>query len=263
MSSIVSRQTYKLPKSTISHALQAPCTLQKTPSRSSRRVSSGPRNALEAARQWKAKLLLTSTSEVYGDAQQCPQTEDYFGNVNPFGPRSCYDEGKRVAEALVFAYKHEHSLDLKVARIFNAYGPGMRGSDGRVISSFISRALRGEDVLVNGSGDATRSFQYVGDCVNGLRTLLESAWNEGPVSLGCDAEISINELARIVVQRVASITGNREVAIQYRDAMADDPMRRRPDCSLAKRVLSWTPKVELADGLEYTIAWHIQRMSAD
>jgi UDP-glucuronate decarboxylase len=222
----------------------------------------GTRNALEAARQWKAKLLLASTSEVYGDAQQCPQTEDYFGNVNPFGPRSCYDEGKRVAEALVFAYRHEHSLDLKVARIFNAYGPGMRGSDGRVISSFISRALRGEDVLVNGSGDATRSFQYVDDCVGGLRALMESAWNEGPMNLGCEAEISINDLARIIVQRVAAITGNREVGIKYRDAMVDDPMRRRPDCSLARKVLNWNTKVELADGLGCTIGWHMQDMSA-
>ena len=222
----------------------------------------GTRNALEAARQWNAKLLLASTSEVYGDAKQCPQTEDYFGNVNPFGPRSCYDEGKRVAEALVFAYKHEHALDLKVARIFNAYGPGMHGTDGRVISSFISRALCGEDLLIHGSGDASRSFQYVGDCVNGLRILMESAWNEGPVNLGCEDEISINDLARIVVQRVASITGNREAGIKHGDAMVDDPVRRKPDCTLARRILDWTPKVELSDGLEYTIAWHVQMMSS-
>jgi UDP-glucuronate decarboxylase len=163
----------------------------------------------------------------------------------------------------VFAYKHEHSLDLKVARIFNAYGPGMRGSDGRVISSFISWALRGEDVLVNGSGDATRSFQYVGHCVSGLRALMESTWNEGPINLGCEAETSINDLARIVVQRVSAITGNREVGIKYKDAMVDDPMWRRPDCSLARRVLDWTTKVELADGLECTIAWHMQQMSVN
>jgi UDP-glucuronate decarboxylase len=221
----------------------------------------GTRNALEAARQWNAKLLLASTSEVYGDPKQCPQTEGYFGNVNPFGPRSCYDEGKRVAEALVFAYKHEHSLDLKVARIFNVYGPGMRGTDGRVISSFISRALCGEDVLVNGSGEATRSFQYVGDCVSGLRTLMDSTWNEGPINIGCEAEISINDLAQIVVQRVAAITGKRQVGVKYGDAMVDDPMRRKPDCSLARRVLHWIPKVELSDGLENTIAWHMQKMS--
>jgi UDP-glucuronate decarboxylase len=221
----------------------------------------GTRNALEAARQWKAKFLLASTSEVYGDALQCPQTEDYFGNVNSFGPRSCDDEGKRVAEALVFAYKHEHSLDLKVARMFNAYGPGMRGTDGRVISSFISRALRGEDVLINGSGDATRSFQYVADCVSGLRALMESAWNGGPINLGCEAEMSINDLARVVVRRVASMTGQQEVGIQYKEAMADDPMRRRPDCPLARRVLSWTPQVEFSDGLDDTIAWHMQKMS--
>jgi UDP-glucuronate decarboxylase len=161
----------------------------------------------------------------------------------------------------VFAYKHEHSLDLKVARIFNVYGPGMRGTDGRVISSFISRALCGEDVLVNGSGEATRSFQYVGDCVGGLRTLMDSTWNEGPINIGCEAEISINDLAQIVVQRVAAITGKRQVGVKYGDAMVDDPMRRKPDCSLARRVLHWIPKVELSDGLENTIAWHMQKMS--
>jgi UDP-glucuronate decarboxylase len=125
----------------------------------------------------------------------------------------------------------------------------MSGTDGRVISSFISRALRGEDVLINGSGDATRSFQYVADCVSGLRALMESAWNEGPVNLGCEAEISINDLAQIVVRRVASMTGNEKVGIQYKKAMVDDPMRRRPDCSLARRVLNWTPKVDFSDGL--------------
>jgi len=188
----------------------------------------------------------------------CPQPESYRGNVDCFGPRSCYDEGKRVAEAMVYAYRLEHGLDLKVARIFNAYGPGMRGTDGRVISSFISQALRGKDVIINGQGNATRSFQYVEDCVDGLRALMESDWGGGPINIGCETETSIVDLANLVVQRVSKLAGGRVSGLRHGEPLPDEPVRRKPECALARRVLGWSSKIDLAEGLDRTIMWHMQ-----
>jgi UDP-glucuronate decarboxylase len=152
----------------------------------------------------------------------------------------------------------EHCLDVKVARIFNAYGPGMRGSDGRVISSFIAQSLRGRDVIVNGQGNATRSFQYVGDCVVGLRALMESSWGGGPINIGCEVEMSILDLAELVVQRVSELAGGRPANIRHGQPLPDEPVRRKPDCALAKQVLGWSSKIDLAEGLDRTIKWHMQ-----
>ena len=236
----------------------SPIHFTKTPISILETCYQGTRNALEAARDWKATLLLASTSEIYGDAQVCPQPESYHGNVNCFGPRSCYDEGKRVAEAMVYAYRLEHGLDLKVARIFNAYGPGMRGTDGRVISSFISQALHGKDVIIYGQGDATRSFQYAEDCVGGLQALMESIWVGGPINIGCETETSITDLAELVVQRVSKLAGVEIANIRHGDQLPDEPLLRKPDCALAKRVLGWSSKTDLAEGLDRTIKWHMQ-----
>lgn len=194
----------------------------------------GTKNALEAAHTCNARLLLASRSEVYGDAQMYPQPESYRGNVNCFGPRSCYDKGKRVAEALVYAYRLEHGLDLKSARIFNVYGPGMRGTDGRVISNFISQALRREDVIIHSQGNATLSFQYVEDRFDGERALMESDWGGGPINIGCETETSIIDLATLVVQRVSKLAGGRISDIRHGDPLPDEPLRRKPDCALAR-----------------------------
>jgi UDP-glucuronate decarboxylase len=159
---------------------------------------------------------------------------------------------------MVYAYRLEHGLELKVARIFNAYGPGMRRTDGRVISSFISQALRGEDVIIHGQGNATRSFQYVEDCVDGLRALMESDWGGTPINIGRETETSIIDLATLVVQRVSTLAGRRVSGIRHGDPLPDEPLRRKPDCALARRVLGWSSKIDLAEGLDRTIMWHMQ-----
>lgn len=160
---------------------------------------------------------------------------------------------------MVFAYRLEYSLDLKVARIFNAYGPGMSATDGRVISAFIAQALSGKDVEIFGDGTVIRSFQFVDDCIQGLQSLMENGWRGGPINLGCEVETSISDLAQLIVKKVASSTGHPCVGIRYGDATPDDPFRRRPDCSLAKSVLCWSAKVDLVDGVDQTIAWHLRR----
>jgi UDP-glucuronate decarboxylase len=159
---------------------------------------------------------------------------------------------------MVYAYRLEHGLDLKIARIFNAYGPGMRGTDGRVISSFVAQALSGEDVIIYGQGNATRSFQYAGDCVDGLRALMESTWDGGPINIGCETETSIIDLAELVVQRVSKLAGVRIANIRHGDPLPDEPLRRQPNCALAKRVLGWSSKTDLSEGLDRTIKWHMQ-----
>lgn len=187
----------------------------------------------------------------------CPQSESYYGNVNSFGPRSCYDEGKRVAEALVYAYRLEKNIDVRIARIFNAYGPGMRPDDGRVVPNFISAAIEQRDMEVSGDGTAIRCFQYVGDCVLGLYKLMQSSCTT-PVNIGCDREISIADLARLVSDIVARKTAASPVKVKFADGLDDDPVRRRPDISMAKRTLQWYADVGLEQGLEMTVDWFLK-----
>ncbi|KAF7193824.1 UDP-glucuronic acid decarboxylase 1 [Pseudocercospora fuligena] len=223
----------------------------------------GTRNVLDKARQWKARLLLASTSEVYGQAERDPQDETYLGNVNCFGPRSCYDEGKRVAEALAYAYRvlYGNVPLTRVARVFNAYGPGMHPDDGRVVTSFIQAAIRGEELVITGDGQSTRCFQYVDDCVTGMIALMESTWEGGPMNIGRETETTIEELAHAVIRSVSKATGGPESGIVYRAAPPDDPVQRRPDCALARRVLGWSAQTDLLEGLQRTIKWHLKEHS--
>ncbi len=211
--------------------------------------SLGTRNMLEVARRNNARFLLTSTSECYGDPAVHPQTETYWGNVNPVGPRSCYDESKRFAEALTMAYHRAHGVRTNIARIFNTYGPRMKLDDGRVVPSFLDQALCGRPITVFGDGSQTRSFCYVSDLVDGLYRLMLSG-ERYPVNLGNPDEMTIGAFA----ERIQRLTGNR-CGIEYRPLPQDDPKRRRPDISKARQVLGWEPKVGLEDGLRETIAY--------
>lgn len=211
----------------------------------------GAMNMLGLAKRTGAKILQASTSEIYGDPSIHPQTEDYWGNVNPIGTRSCYDEGKRVAETLFFDYHRKHAIPIKVARIFNTYGPRMHPNDGRVVSNFIVQALKGEDITIYGDGSQTRSFCYVSDLVDGLVRLMASPpETTGPINLGNPGEFSMLELA----ERVLSLVGSAS-RIVNRPLPADDPRQRQPDISIAKRDLGWAPTVALEDGLRETIAY--------
>ena len=219
----------------------------------------GAINMLGLAKRVKAKILQASTSEVYGDPHVHPQTEDYWGNVNPIGPRSCYDEGKRCAETLFFDYWRQHKLGIKVARIFNTYGPRMHPNDGRVVSNFVMQALRGEAITLYGEGTQTRSFCYVDDLVDGLIRLMESPGDvTGPINLGNPSEITIKTLAETIIE----MTGSKSV-IEYRPLPTDDPRQRQPDITRAKDVLGWRPSTPLRAGLEKTIAYFEGVLSAD
>jgi len=212
---------------------------------------SGSINMLGLAKRIKCKILQASTSEVYGDPMQHPQKEDYWGNVNPIGPRSCYDEGKRCAETLFFDYYRQHNLDIKVIRIFNTYGPRMHPSDGRVVSNFIVQALKGKDITLYGDGNQTRSFCFVDDLIDGMIKMMNSRKGfTGPVNLGNPNEKSILELAELIID----MTGSNSKIIN-KDLPQDDPVRRQPDISLASKELKWKPSVELADGLKETIKY--------
>ena len=209
----------------------------------------GAINMLGLAKRTRAKILQASTSEVYGDPEVHPQPESYNGSVNPVGLRSCYDEGKRCAETLFFDYRRQHDLRIKVARIFNTYGPNMQPNDGRVISNFIVQALKGEDITVYGDGSQTRSFCYVDDLVEGLiRLMATDGQLTGPINLGNPAEFTIKELAKKIIAK----TGTKSVIV-FRDLPEDDPMQRCPDTGLAEKELEWKPIVFLDDGLEKTI----------
>ncbi|HUA77710.1 MAG TPA: UDP-glucuronic acid decarboxylase family protein [Acetobacteraceae bacterium] len=211
----------------------------------------GAINMLGLAKRTKAKVLQASTSEVYGDPEVHPQTEDYRGNVNPLGPRACYDEGKRCAETLFFDYYRQHGTRIKVVRIFNTYGPRMHPSDGRVVSNFIVQALRGEDITIYGDGSQTRAFCYVDDLVAGLVGMMATPDAEtGPVNLGNPHEIPVRELA----ERIIRLTGTRSRIVR-RPLPADDPTQRCPDIGLARRLLDWEPTVTLEVGLERTIGY--------
>jgi len=211
----------------------------------------GAINMLGLAKRLRAKILQASTSEIYGDPDVHPQTEDYWGNVNPIGPRSCYDEGKRCAETLFFDYWRQHRLRIKVARIFNTYGPRMHPNDGRVVSNFIVQALLGRDITIYGDGQQTRAFCYVDDLVDGLVRLMKSRDEvTGPINLGNPQEFSIADLA----SKIIDLTGSKSRLV-HRPRPQDDPRQRRPDISAAKEDLGWAPRMVLVEGLQKTIAY--------
>jgi len=229
----------------------SPIHYQFDPVQTTKTSVHGAINMLGLAKRVKAKILQASTSEIYGDPTIHPQTEGYWGNVNPIGPRSCYDEGKRCAETLFFDYWRQHKLPIKVARIFNTYGPRMHPNDGRVVSNFIVQALSNQDITVYGDGSQTRSFCYVDDLVDGLMRLMETPENvTGPVNLGNPGEFTIRELADMTIQ----LTGSSS-KIVYKPLPPDDPRQRRPDIALAQKVLGWAPKVQLREGLAKAIAY--------
>ena len=229
----------------------SPIHYQFDPVQTTKTSVHGAINMLGLAKRVKAKILQASTSEVYGDPAQHPQREEYWGNVNPIGPRACYDEGKRCAETLFFDYHRQHRLRIKVARIFNTYGPNMAEGDGRVVSNFIVQALRNEPITVFGQGSQTRSFCYIDDLVEGLVRLMHSEDGfTGPVNLGNPGEFTILELARTVIEA----TGSRSVVV-FKPLPHDDPMQRKPDIALAQERLGWSPRVSLAEGLPKTIAY--------
>jgi len=215
----------------------------------------GVTNMLEVAKRTRARILQASTSEVYGDPLEHPQRESYWGNVNPIGMRSCYDEGKRVAETLMFDYHRQHGVDIRVARIFNTYGPRMALNDGRVVSNFIVQALSGREITVNGNGAQTRSFCYVDDLVEGLLRLMAREDFTGPVNLGNPAELTMLDLALTILRAAGS-----EAPIVHRPGPPDDPRQRRPDVTLAATALGWSCRVPLEEGLARTIPWFRQRI---
>ena len=210
----------------------------------------GSLNMLGLAKRTKARILLASTSEIYGDPEVHPQVETYHGNVNPVGPRACYDEGKRAAETLMVGYRDYNNVNVAIARIFNTYGPRMLPNDGRVVSNFICQVLQGDDLTVYGDGMQTRSFCYVSDMVDGLIRLMESS-EPGPINLGNPHEVTVKDLAKMISEMIPS-TGSD---IVYKPLPKDDPTRRRPDITLAQGKLGWNPKVSLAEGLQATIAY--------
>jgi UDP-glucuronate decarboxylase len=229
----------------------SPVHYQHDPVQTTKTSVHGAINMLGLAKRLRARILQASTSEVYGDPAIHPQTEDYWGNVNPIGPRSCYDEGKRCAETLFFDYHRQHGLEIKVARIFNTYGPRMHPGDGRVVSNFIVQALQGKPITIYGDGEQTRSFCYVDDLVGGLMALMDSpAEVTGPINIGNPGEFTIRQLA----EKVIAMTGARSELVQQ-PLPADDPRQRRPDIGLAQKHLGWEPTIQLEQGLERTIAY--------
>jgi UDP-glucuronate decarboxylase len=228
----------------------SPVHYQRDPVQTTKTAVHGSINMLGLAKRTGARILLTSTSEVYGDPLVHPQTEDYWGNVNPIGPRACYDEGKRAAETLFFDYHRQHNLDIKVVRLFNTYGPRMHPQDGRVVSNFIMSALTDRPLTVYGEGEQTRSFCYVSDLIDGLVAMMNSGRDvTGPINLGNPGEFTIGELAKIVIEKTKS--GSK---IDYLPLPVDDPTRRQPDITRAKETLGWQPTVALSEGLDTTIA---------
>lgn len=232
----------------------SPVHYQYNPIKTIKTSVMGAINMLGLAKRVKAKILHASTSEIYGDppASEHPQRERYWGNVNPIGPRACYDEGKRAAETLFFDYHRSNRVNIRVVRIFNTYGPRMHPYDGRVVSNFICQALKGEDITIFGAGDQTRSFCYVDDLINGMLRMMEAPDDfTGPVNLGNPGEFTIRELA----EKVVALSGSKSKVVQDRPLPQDDPLQRQPDITLAKQQLGWEPKVALDEGLRRTIAW--------
>ena len=227
----------------------SPLHYQQNPIKTAKTSFMGTLNMLGLTKRIDAKFLFTSTSEIYGDPIEHPQTEQYNGNVNPIGIRSCYDEGKRIAETLCFDYKNNYKCDIRIARIFNTYGPKMNPNDGRVISNFIVQALKEESITIYGDGKQTRSFCYVDDLINGLTSLMNSNYQE-PINIGNEFELSIKELAYKIKSKI-----NPNIKINYLTRSKDDPKRRRPCISKARRNIKWEPYVNLDTGLENTILY--------
>jgi UDP-glucuronate decarboxylase len=237
----------------------SPVHYQFDPVQTTKTSVHGAINMLGLAKRVRAKMFQASTSEIYGDPHQHPQTEDYWGNVNPIGPRSCYDEGKRCAETLCFDYLRQHDLRIKVVRIFNTYGPRMHPNDGRVVSNFIVQALKGEPITLYGDGSQTRAFCYVDDLIDGFVRMMASPDDvTGPINLGNPGEFTIRQLA----EKVLAITGSRS-RIEVRPLPENDPMQRRPDITRAKALLDWQPTVALDEGLAKTIAYFDALLGAE
>lgn len=229
----------------------SPIHYQYDPVQTTKTSVHGAINMLGLAKRLRCRILQASTSEVYGDPAVHPQTEDYWGNVNPIGLRSCYDEGKRCAETLFFDYHRQHALQIKVARIFNTYGPRMHPADGRVVSNFIMQAINGESITLYGDGNQTRSFCYVDDLIEGLIRLMESpADTTGPINLGNPVEFTMRELAELVLSETGSSSN-----VIMQSLPQDDPRQRKPDISLAREKLNWAPSISLAEGLKPTVAY--------
>ena len=227
----------------------SPIHYQHDPVQTTKTSVHGAINMLGLAKRINARILQASTSEIYGDPETHPQEENYWGNVNPIGPRSCYDEGKRCAETLFFDYYRQHNLDIKVVRIFNTYGPNMHPNDGRVVSNFIVQALTNQDITVYGNGDQTRSFCYIDDLISGIFKMMSSEEKFiGPVNLGNPVEFKIIDLAKTIIKLT-----NSKSNIVNKELPTDDPIRRKPDISLAKNVLNWEPSFNLEEGLKLTI----------
>ncbi len=237
----------------------SPIHYQYNPIKTVKTSVMGAINMLGLAKRIRAKILQASTSEVYGDPRVHPQTENYWGHVNPIGLRSCYDEGKRVAETLFMNYHTQNNVRIKIVRLFNTYGPNMHPHDGRVISNFIVQALKGQDITVYGDGQQTRSFQYIDDLINGMVKMMDSEDDFiGPVNMGNPGEFTILELAK----KIIDMTGSRS-KIVFQPLPADDPMQRKPDINLAKEKLKWEPKIPLEQGLKKTIAYFDQLLKED
>jgi UDP-glucuronate decarboxylase len=235
----------------------SPIHYQHDPVQTTKTCVHGSINMLGLAKRCDAKILQASTSEVYGDPLEHPQTESYWGNVNPIGPRSCYDEGKRCAETLFFDYWRQHSLRIKVIRIFNTYGPRMHSNDGRVVSNFIIQALRGEPITIYGDGQQTRSFCYVSDLIDGMIRIMNTGNDTvGPINLGNPAEMTVKQLA----ERILELTGSKSEIIN-KPAATDDPRQRQPDISKVKDLTGWQPSTKLDDGLEATIAYFREELA--
>jgi UDP-glucuronate decarboxylase len=235
----------------------SPVHYQHDPVQTTKTSVHGAINMLGLAKRLKARIFQASTSEVYGDPAVHPQTESYWGNVNPIGPRSCYDEGKRCAETLFFDYYRQHKLDVRVARIFNTYGPRMHPNDGRVVSNFIVQALRGENITIFGNGLQTRSFCYVDDLLDGILRFMDLPGESGrepgfpgPINLGNPTECTMIDLAQLVI----ALTGSKSTTV-FSPSPIDDPMQRKPDIALARSQLGWEPSVSMAEGLKHTIAY--------
>lgn len=235
----------------------SPIHYQRDPVQTTKTSVIGAINMLGLAKRLGVKIFQASTSEVYGDPEVHPQPESYWGKVNPIGPRACYDEGKRAAETLFFDYHRQHRLAIRVARIFNTYGPRMAPDDGRVVSNFVLQALRGEPLTIYGDGSQTRSFCYVSDLIEGFVRLMDNDKDlVGPVNLGNPGEFTMNDLAKHVLE----VTGSKST-IDYRPLPEDDPQQRQPDITLAKKELGWTPTVALDEGLEKTVAYFREVLS--
>jgi UDP-glucuronate decarboxylase len=228
----------------------SPVHYQNDPTSTTKTSVLGAINMLGLAKRKRARVLQASTSEVYGDPQVHPQREDYWGHVNPIGPRACYDEGKRCAETLFFDYHRQSAVDIRVVRIFNTYGPRMHPNDGRVVSNFIVQALRGDPITLYGDGQQTRSFCYVDDLIEGMVRMMNQTQEIGPMNLGNPAEFTIRELAELVLRLTES-----KSELVFRPLPADDPVRRQPDITKARAALEWEPTVSLHDGLKETIAY--------